>query len=74
MTGVITTNHVVSFKSVVSRKENMVGVREYSKRLAICHECPEMANKLTGRYCRLCGCYLKAKAAREGDSCPIGKW
>jgi len=51
-----------------------VGVKEYSKRLAICHDCPEMANKLTGRYCRLCGCYLRAKAAREGDSCPIDKW
>jgi len=66
---------VGTFKSVIRNSESMgVGVKEYSKRLAICHDCPEMANKLTGRYCRLCGCYLRAKAAREGDSCPIGKW
>ncbi len=65
-----------SFKSVIHRKGAMgkVSLKMYSERLAICHSCPELANRLTGRYCKLCGCYVKAKAIRDGDSCPIGKW
>jgi hypothetical protein len=51
-----------------------VSLKMYSERLALCQACPELANRLTGRYCKLCGCFVKAKAMREGDSCPIGKW
>ena len=49
-------------------------LKMYSQRLALCHACPEMANRMTGRYCKLCGCFVKAKAIREAESCPIGKW
>lgn len=65
-----------SFKSVIQHTQSMgkVSLKMYSERLALCHACPELANRLTGRYCKLCGCFVKAKAMREGDSCPIGKW
>lgn len=65
-----------SFKSVIQHTQSMgkVSLKMYSERLALCQACPELANRLTGRYCKLCGCFVKAKAMREGDSCPIGKW
>ena len=51
-----------------------MGVKEYTDRLAICKACPQMAKKLTGSYCQLCGCILKLKAMKENETCPLGKW
>jgi len=51
-----------------------MGVKEFTKRMEICRECPEMAKKLTGSYCRLCGCILRLKAQKSSESCPLGKW
>lgn len=41
-------------------------------RLAICNSCPDLMrdNWVCGR----CGCFLKMKARKEEESCPIGKW
>lgn len=45
---------------------------EADRRLAICRECEELSDGT----CRLCGCYVEARAAKAGMRCPAvpGKW
>ena len=40
------------------------------ERLKICETCVYF----TGRRCRLCGCFMKAKARIPTEVCPIGRW
>ena len=51
-----------------------MGLKEYTDRMAICKDCPQMQKKLTGSYCLLSGCILKFKASKENESCHLGKW
>lgn len=43
---------------------------EQSRRLTICHDCPQWDD---GR-CRICGCYVKVKITMKTEHCPIAKW
>lgn len=43
----------------------------YSERLKICGECE---NKLKFDICKLCGCYIPAKAKLLLIECPDNKW
>ena len=45
---------------------------EQARRLAVCRECAELFDGT----CRLCGCYVAARAAKAGMRCPAvpGKW
>lgn len=44
----------------------------YKSRIEICMSC-EHIEKRSGR-CKLCGCFVRAKAMLNGQACPIGKW
>ena len=39
----------------------------YQARLAVCRDCPELLNGT----CRLCGCYVEARAAKKAQQCPM---
>lgn len=41
--------------------------RVYASRLRACAACPEM----TRATCRLCGCYVQARAAKKRMRCPM---
>ncbi|GHU39212.1 hypothetical protein FACS1894105_13850 [Clostridia bacterium] len=43
---------------------------EYERRLIICRDCDELMNGT----CRLCGCYVEMRAAKEAQYCPDNKW
>lgn len=43
---------------------------QVAARLAICGGCDQFAD---GR-CRVCGCWLLAKARMTTEDCPLGKW
>lgn len=49
-----------------------VDTEEYRRRLSICDGC-EQLNTKTGR-CRVCGCFVAAKAVGRVWQCPIGQW
>ena len=51
-----------------------MGLKEYDARMKICRECPQLKIKLTGPYCIICGCNVKAKSSFPNQSCPLGKW
>jgi len=40
------------------------------ERLDHCRRCAHFQ----GGMCKVCGCYLAAKAALASESCPIGRW
>ena len=40
---------------------------DYRARLTLCQDCPEL---LSGT-CRLCGCYVETRAAKNGQQCPM---
>ncbi|MBQ3079969.1 MAG: hypothetical protein IJC48_08250 [Clostridia bacterium] len=42
---------------------------EYQKRLTLCASCEYLLNAA----CRLCGCYVQARAAKKNQRCPIAK-
>jgi len=42
----------------------------YQRRRQTCATCPHF----TGLRCRVCGCFLSAKAWLPHESCPLGKW
>ncbi len=42
------------------------------ERLAICRECESFAANFNT--CKLCGCYMPAKATFAATECPAGKW
>lgn len=52
--------------------EIKVGEEEYQRRLAICEECEHLLNGV----CRLCGCFVRARAAKKALGCPAirPKW
>ena len=45
---------------------------EYEKRLALCSDCVQLMNGV----CRMCGCFVKARAAKNHMACPLTppKW
>jgi len=45
--------------------------RDYRTRLALCHACPEFT---PAQRCRICGCFMVAKARMATTTCPKGKW
>jgi len=52
----------------------MTKLRVFDQRMQECRKCPEVDARLTGSFCKICGCNIKAKARIEGQSCPLGKW
>jgi hypothetical protein len=40
--------------------------QEYIRRLTLCSNCDQLINGV----CRLCGCFVKARAAKKQMSCP----
>ena len=40
---------------------------DYRARLAQCEACDQLMNGT----CRLCGCYVEARAAKKGQACPM---
>ena len=42
------------------------------ERLMICKDCPRLFKPTWS--CKECGCFMKAKARIESQSCPLGKW
>lgn len=43
-------------------------------RLKICNECNFSTKTFLGLRCKICGCFLSAKARMENEECPLGKW
>ena len=39
---------------------------EYSRRLALCNDCPKLINGM----CALCGCFVEVRAAKKTARCP----
>jgi len=45
------------------------------QRLSVCDECDSKKTNSVGlHYCGECGCFLKAKAFSETNTCPLNKW
>lgn len=46
--------------------------QEYEKRIQLCTSCEQFLNGM----CRMCGCFVKARAAKKHMSCPLNspKW
>lgn len=42
----------------------------YTKRVETCRTCKEF----NGNECRVCGCFVAAKAEMGSEQCPLGKW
>lgn len=56
-----------------SMEENLKTDPEtYAERIALCGSC----GQLSGGVCRMCGCFVRARAAKRGMSCPLAvpKW
>lgn len=52
--------------------QNLHVIKEMrEKRLEVCNKCPELTDL---RRCQKCGCFMDAKTALKGASCPLGKW
>lgn len=51
---------------------NFVNDEIADKRLAFCSECPYLLK--ISYQCKLCGCFMKAKAKLAHAECPIQKW
>lgn len=45
---------------------------EFKERIEICRKCEHLNPVLV--QCKVCGCFLHAKARMEGQDCPKGKW
>jgi hypothetical protein len=44
-------------------------------RLSVCDGCDRKKTNSVGlHYCGECGCFLKAKAFSETNTCPLNKW
>lgn len=58
----------------VSQKIDEAMAPEYIKeqRINICKECDQFI-KITSQ-CKMCGCYMPAKTALSGSTCPLRKW
>jgi hypothetical protein len=52
--------------------EIKAGREEYERRLKLCENCKQ----LSGGVCRLCGCFVMARAAKKQMGCPSNppKW
>ena len=61
-----------------NQKENYVSDAEYNYRLDVCEGDekypPCEKYKDSTQQCMACGCFLKAKANLQGESCPLNKW
>ena len=41
------------------------------ERLEICEDCPKLTKR---KFCKMCGCFMPAKARVPFLHCPIKKW
>lgn len=57
---------------MVNPKSERVSKEDFDSRINICKSCTEIV-KLTTQ-CKLCGCFMSAKAKLKLASCPIKKW
>jgi hypothetical protein len=57
-------------KAFVNGEELKVSEMVYNTRLSICDGCEEKQ----GLRCKLCGCFIKAKAWLTTETCPKGAW
>ena len=55
----------VTLKKIKVKKETQM------IRLKVCKECNYILNE---KRCKLCGCYLKPKAALLTEKCPDARW
>lgn len=46
----------------------------YRDRINECYPCDKSDTKLTGLFCKVCGCNMKLKARLPNSKCPLGKW
>lgn len=46
--------------------ETKAGERLFEERLNLCYDCPDQLEGL----CRICGCFVKARAAKRQAYCP----
>lgn len=51
--------------------ETLVTDAEWGARRGECEGCPELVN---GEQCRICGCFVDAKAMLALEKCPKNKW
>ena len=59
---------------MLKKRIKMSKLKMYDERMAICRECPELTRKLTGSFCKICGCNMKLKAMMVSQGCPLDKW
>ncbi len=45
---------------------------QYKNRLKTCNDCIYLMRSTN--MCRVCGCFMKIKAALPSSVCPLGKW
>lgn len=52
--------------------EEKAGERLYEQRLELCNDCEQCLEGL----CRVCGCFVRARAAKKRSYCPavVRKW
>ena len=69
----LTTQTSNLFQSVVAFVGDGCGVVDdatYRQRLEICRTC----DRLNGKRCAACGCWINGKARGQVFSCPLGRW
>ena len=57
-------------KDIINK--NRVTENEYKDRLKTCNDCVYLVRSTN--MCRVCGCFMKIKAALPSSVCPLGKW
>ena len=74
MTKVATlANAVTSEVSAIVAGEPPLTPDELSSRISLCHAPCDDFNEANNT-CKLCGCYLPAKARFRSQNCPAGRW
>ncbi len=66
MDGALDLWRVVAEYVAMLPEEQKAGEAAYKNRLATCKECAELHQGM----CRLCGCFIEARAAKAGQRCP----
>jgi hypothetical protein len=57
---------------MINPKSERVDSEEFANRISICKSCPNLVRLTT--QCKLCGCFMNAKAKLTLATCPIKKW
>jgi hypothetical protein len=67
-------NYDETLEKYISSIDNSIRTEkeEYERRIILCSNCDELLNGV----CKLCGCFVKARAAKKSMSCPSShpKW